>query len=128
MVFINFFTFIGILLSILGLFFLILGFDNYIPIVARMMFLGIFILGIFIIGLSSPLVLMSIKILILESIGLFILNIFLILIFSRYEVKKKFIKVFLIALRVLLGLLNIYLIFFSLINLIKAYFTVIGCV
>lgn len=128
MVFINFFTFIGILLSILGLFFLILGLDNYIPIVARMMFLGIFILGIFIIGLSSPLVLMSIKILILESIGLFILNIFLTFIFSRYEVKKKFIKVFLIALRVLLGLLNIYLIFFSLINLIKAYFTVIGCV
>ncbi|MDZ5023038.1 hypothetical protein GNF62_16335 [Clostridium perfringens] len=128
MVFINFFTFIGILLSILGLFFLILGLDNYIPIVARMMFLGIFILGIFIIGLSSPLVLISVKILILESIGLFILNIFLIFIFSRYEVKKKFIKVFLIALRVLLGLLNIYLIFFSLINLIKAYFTVIGCV
>ena len=128
MVFINFFTFIGILLSILGLFFLILGFDNYIPIVARMMFLGIFILGIFIIGLSSHWVLMSIKILILESIGLFILNIFLIFIFSRYEVKKKFIKVFLIALRVLLGFLNIYLIFFSLINLIKAYFTVIGCV
>ncbi|MDZ4906680.1 hypothetical protein GNF64_12940 [Clostridium perfringens] len=128
MVFINFFTFIGILLSILGLFFLILGLDNYIPIVARMMFLGVFILGIFIIGLSSPLVLMSIKMLILESIGLFILNIFLIFIFSRYEVKKKFIKVFLIALRVLLGLLNIYLIFFSLINLIKAYFTVIGCV
>ncbi|HAT4267632.1 TPA: hypothetical protein I9090_002542, partial [Clostridium perfringens] len=96
MIFINFFTFIGILLSILGLFFLILGLDNYIPIVARMMFLGIFILGIFIIGLSSPLVLMSIKILILESIGLFILNIFLIFIFSRYEVKKKFIKVFLI--------------------------------
>ena len=78
MVFINFFTFIGILLSILGLFFLILGLDNYIPIVARMMFLGIFILGIFIIGLSSHWVLMSIKILILESIGLFILNIFLI--------------------------------------------------
>ena len=128
MVFINFFTFIGILLSILGLFFLILGLDNYIPIVARMMFLGVFILGIFIIGLSSPLVLMSIKMLILESIGLFILNIFLIFIFSRYEVKKKFIKVFLISLRVLLGLLNIYLIFFSLINLIKAYFTVIGCV
>lgn len=128
MVFINFFTFIGILLSILGFFFLILGLDNYIPIVARMMFLGIFILGIFIIGLSSHWVLMSIKILILESIGLFILNIFLIFIFSRYEVKKKFIKVFLIALRVLLGLLNIYLIFFSLINLIKAYFTVIGCV
>ncbi|HAT4117566.1 TPA: hypothetical protein I9Z52_002988 [Clostridium perfringens] len=128
MVFINFFTFIGILLSILGLFFLILGLDNYIPIVARMMFLGIFILGIFIIGLSSHWVLMSIKILILESIGLFILNIFLIFIFSRYEVKKKFIKVFLIALRVLLGFLNIYLIFFSLINLIKAYFTVIGCV
>ena len=128
MVFINFFTFIGILLSILGLFFLILGLDNYIPIVARMMFLGIFILGIFIIGLSSHWVLMSIKILILESIGLFILNIFLTFIFSRYEVKKKFIKVFLIALRVLLGLLNIYLIFFSLINLIKAYFTVIGCV
>lgn len=128
MVFINFFTFIGILLSILGLFFLILGLDNYIQIVARMMFLGIFILGIFIIGLSSHWVLMSIKILILESIGLFILNIFLIFIFSRYEVKKKFIKVFLIALRVLLGLLNIYLIFFSLINLIKAYFTVIGCV
>lgn len=128
MVYVNFFTFIGILLTILGLFLLILGFDNYIPIVARMMFLGIFILGIFIIGLSSPLVLMSIKILILESIGLFILNIFLIFIFSRYEVKKKFIKVFLISLRVLLGLLNIYLIFFSLINLIKAYFTVIGCV
>lgn len=128
MVFINFFTFIGIILSILGLFFLILGLDNYIPIVARMMFLGIFILGIFIIGLSSHWVLMSIKILILESIGLFILNIFLTFIFSRYEVKKKFIKVFLIALRVLLGLLNIYLIFFSLINLIKAYFTVIGCV
>ena len=113
MVFINFFTFIGILLSILGLFFLILGLDNYIPIVARMMFLGIFILGIFIIGLSSHWVLMSIKILILESIGLFILNIFLIFIFSRYEVKKKFIKVFLIALRVLLGLLNIYLIFLA---------------
>ena len=128
MVYVNFFTFIGILLTILGLFLLILGFDNYIPIVARMMFLGIFILGIFIIGLSSHWVLMSIKILILESIGLFILNIFLIFIFSRYEVKKKFIKVFLIALRVLLGLLNIYLIFFSLINLIKAYFTVIGCV
>ncbi|HAT4268310.1 TPA: hypothetical protein I9090_003265 [Clostridium perfringens] len=128
MVYVNFFTFIGILLTILGLFLLILGFDNYIPIVARMMFLGIFILGIFIIGLSSTWVLMSVKILILESIGLFILNIFLIFIFSRYEVKKKFIKVFLISLRVLLGLLNIYLIFFSLINLIKAYFTVIGCV
>mgnify|MGYP003370103516 FL=1 len=128
MIFINFFTFIGIILIILGLFFLILGLDNYIPIVARMMFLGIFILGIFIIGLSSHWVLMSIKILILESIGLFILNIFLIFIFSRYEVKKKFIKVFLIALRALLGLLNIYLIILSLINLIKAYFTMIGCV
>ena len=128
MVYVNFFTFIGILLTILGLFLLIVGFDNYIPIVARIMFLGIFILGIFIIGLSSTWVLMSVKILILESIGLFILNIFLIFIFSRYEVKKKFIKVFLISLRVLLGLLNIYLIFFSLINLIKAYFTVIGCV
>ena len=128
MVYVNFFTFIGILLTILGLFLLILGFDNYIPIVARMMFLGIFILGIFIIGLSSTWVLMSVKILILESIGLYILNIFLIFIFSRYEVKKKFIKVFLISLRVLLGLLNIYLIILSLINLIKAYFTVIGCV
>ncbi|PWX24813.1 hypothetical protein CYK95_14870 [Clostridium perfringens] len=128
MVYVNFFTFIGILLTILGLFLLILGFDNYIPIVARMMFLGIFILGIFIIGLSSAWVLMSVKILILESIGLFILNIFLIFIFPRYEVKKKFIKVFLISLRVLLGLLNIYLIILSLINLIKAYFTVIGCV
>ncbi len=128
MVYVNFFTFIGILLTILGLFLLILVFDNYIPIVARMMFLGIFILGIFIIGLSSTWVLMSVKILILESIGLFILNIFLIFIFSRYEVKKKFIKVFLISLRVLLGLLNIYLIILSLINLIKAYFTVIGCV
>lgn len=117
MVFINFFTFIGIILSILGLFLLILGFDNYILIAARMMFLGIFILGIFIIGLSSNWVLMSVKMLILESIGLFILNIFLIFIFSRYEVKKKFIKVFLIALRVLLSLLNIYLIFFSLISL-----------
>nr|WP_243147755.1 hypothetical protein [Clostridium perfringens]CRG98275.1 hypothetical protein [Clostridium perfringens] len=119
MVYVNFFTFIGILLSILVFFLLIVGFDNYIPTIVQMMFLGIFVLGIFIIGLSSPLVLMRVKILILESIGLFILNIFLIFIFSRYEVKKKFIKVFLIALRILLGLLNIHLIILSLTNLIK---------
>ncbi len=127
MIFINFFTFIGILLGILGFFFLILGLDNYIPIVARMMFLGIFILGIFIIGLSSYWVLMSIKILILESIGLFILNIFLIFIFSRYEVKKKFIKVFL-SFKSFIRSVKYIFNFFSLINLIKAYFTVIGCV